>query len=277
MSSWLNSQSITKVKPPVILKIKHNSGFFSCCSVQLGMIIEFYNKYKSTPQVINTDELFGWYRPGTAETYFTTQNTQVNLPKKRIDYEHFYQYTDYTKLDYAGLAPFIKKYFSPSEEIQGIMRDLEAKYILDYENICVLFYRGNDKVTETPVPTYEDYVKRGGALLEKEPNLRFLVQSDETEFIEAMESAFPGKTLVFRDEIRHISKSITTVDKIFKDDNFKFSKFYVAITIMMSKCKHIIFGTGNCSIWIALFRGNSRNIQQFLKTGWIGAQSASQV
>lgn len=273
MSSWLNDRSITKVKTPIILKVEHTGGFFSCCSVQLGKIIKFYNKYKSVPQVINTDEQFGWYRPGTTETYFTTQNTQLSLPKKYVDYEHFYQYTDYTKLDYAGLAPFVKKYFSPSEEIQEIMRGLEAKYLLDYDNICVLFYRGNDKVTETPVPTYEDYVKRAAALLEREPKLRFLVQSDETEFIEAMESAFPGKTVVFRDEIRHISKSLTTVDMVFKDDNFKFSKFYVAITIIMSKCRHIIFGSGNCSIWIALFRGNSRNVQQFLKTGWIGADA----
>ena len=262
-----------KLKPPAILKIKHNnSGFFSCCSVQLHTIVEFYNKYKTVPQTINTEEQFDWYRPGTTETYFTIQDIQINFPyKKRIDYEHFHQYTDYMKLDYTGLVPFIKKYFTPSDEIQGIITDLESKYTLDYKNTCVLFYRGNDKATETEVPKYEDYVKRGKVLLEKEPGLKFLVQSDETEFIDAMEAAFPMKCIVFRDEIRHISKSLTTVDKVFKEDNFRFSKYYLAITIIMSRCNHVIFGSGNCSLWILLFRGNYRNIQQFLKTGWIVA------
>lgn len=175
------------------------------------------------------------------------------------------------KLDFRGLELFIKRYFTPSEEIRGIIEDIEAKYSVDYQNTCVLFYRGNDKVTETEIPDYQDYIVRAKQLLEKEPTLRFLVQSDETEFIEAMEAAFPGKCVVFRDEIRHIPKSLTTVDKVFKDDNFKFSKYYLAITLIMSKCKHVICGSGNCSIWIALFRGSSLNMQQFQKSKWIVA------
>ena len=272
MSSWLNGHVRKKSqKPPVTLIISHsNTGFFSCCSMQLHKIIEYYNKYRQLPESINTDMQFDWYRPGTTETYFTVTSTQIKF-RARVDYEHFHQYTDYMKLDYIGLAPFIKRYFSPSEEIQSIIQGMETKYMLDYKNICVLFYRGNDKTTETQTPQYEDYVKRGKALLEKESDLRFLVQSDETEFIDAMETAFPGKCLVLKDEIRHISKSLTTVDKVFKEDNFRFSKFYLAITYVMSKCNHVICGSGNCSIWITLFRGNSRNIQQFLKTGWIVA------
>ena len=269
MSSWINDQPIKKINIPTTLTVKHsNNGFFSCCSVQLDNIIKYFNRFKKLPESIDTSAQFDWYRPGTTETYFTYQDLQIKF-KDWINYKEWHQYTDYMNLDYIGLAPFIQRYFSPSEEIRSIIAAMETKYMLDYKNICVLFYRGNDKVTETQVPQYEDYVKRGKALLEKEPDLKFLVQSDETEFIDAMEAAFPMKCIVFRDEIRHISKSLTTVDKVFKDDNFRFSKFYLAITYVMSKCNHVICGSGNCSIWIALFRGNSRNIQQFLKTGWI--------
>lgn len=269
MSSWLNGHYRKKLqKPPVTLIVNHsNAGFFSCCSMQLHKIIEYYNKYRKLPESINTDMQFDWYRPGTTQTYFTYQDLEIKF-RARINYEHFHQYTDYMKLDYTGLAPFIQKYFSPSEEIQGLIKGLETKYMLDYKNICVLFYRGNDKATETQVPQYGDYVKRGKSLLDAEPGLIFLVQSDETEFIDAMETAFPGKCVVFRDEIRHIPRSMTTVDKVFHADNFQFSKFYLAITYIMSKCNHVIFGSGNCSLWIALFRGNSRNIQQFLHN-WI--------
>ena len=271
MSSWQPSLIRGALqKPPAILKIKHNSGFFSCCSVQLDEIIRYFNKYKQLPPAIDTENQFDWYRPGTTETYFTERPLQIKY-RRRIDYEHSHQYNDYMKLDYKGLAAFIQKYFTPSEEIRGILGDIEAKYAVDYQNTCVLFYRGNDKVTETEIPDYQDYIVRAKQLLEKEHSLRFLVQSDETEFIDAMEAAFPGKCTVFRDEIRHIPKSLTTVDKVFKDDNFKFSKYYLAITLIMSKCKHVICGSGNCSLWIALFRGSSLNMQQFQKSRWIVA------
>lgn len=272
MSSW-SSGPLRRVpaKPPAILNITHfGSGFFSCCSVTLHNIVEYFNKYRKIPETVNSDNMFDWYRPGTTKTYFTEENIQIKYGRP-IDYEEFHQYINYMKLDYSGLAPFIKKYFTPSEEIRGIFGDLEAKYSVQYQNTCVLFYRGNDKATETEIPEYEDYIVRAKQLLEKEPGLRFLVQSDETEFIEAMEAAFPGKCLVFWDEIRHIPKSLTTVDKVFKDDNFKFSKYYLAITLIMSKCKHVICGSGNCSIWIALFRGSSLNMQQFQKSRWIVA------
>lgn len=270
MSSWSSGPVIKPpAKPPAILNIKHyNSGFFSCCSLRLHYIIEYFNKYRKIPEAVNSDNMFDWYRPGTTETYFTERPLQIKYGR-RIDYEHFHQYTDYMKLDYNGLMLFIKRYFTPSEEIRDILGDIQAKYSVQYENTCVLFYRGNDKATETEVPNYADYIVRAKQLLEKEPSLRFLVQSDETEFIEAMEAAFPGNCVVFRDEIRHIPKSLTTVDKVFKDDNFKFSKYYLAITIIMSKCKHVICGSGNCSLWIALFRGSFLNIQQFRNSRWI--------
>ena len=272
MSSWSSGPVIKPpAKPPAILNMTHlGSGFFSCCSVRLHYIIEYFNKYKKIPEAVNSDNMFDWYRPGTTETYFTEDKIQIKYGRP-INYEEFHQYIDYMKLDYSGLELFIKRYFSPSEEIQAIVEYIEAKYELDFNSTCVLFYRGNDKATETEIPDYQDYIVRAKQLLEKEPSLRFLVQSDETEFIEAMEAAFPGNCVVFRDEIRHIPKSLTTVDKVFKDDNFKFSKYYLAITLIMSKCKHVICGSGNCSLWIALFRGSSLNMQQFQKSRWIVA------
>jgi hypothetical protein len=35
---------------------------------------------------------------------------------------------------------------------------MENKYEIDYNNICVLFYRGNDKITETKLCDYNDYL-----------------------------------------------------------------------------------------------------------------------
>lgn len=271
MSSWaptIHRKIIPKGNP--VLKVRHNnSGFFSCCSFQLHMIVEYFNRHKKLPEIVDSSDQFDWYRPGTMETYFTTRG-DLDIPFKRgIHYEHDHQYLDYKTLDYRGIAPFIVKYFTPSPEIKGIMAEMEAKYPLDYANTCCLFYRGNDKATETALSSYSDYIVRAKAVLQSNPKTQFLVQSDETEFIETMVAEFPNRVVWFKDEIRHIRKSMTTVDKVFEGDNYRFSKYYLAITLIMAKCGVIVCGTGNCSIWIALFRGSSKGIQQYLRNGWL--------
>lgn len=105
-------------------------------------------------------------------------------------------------------------------------------------------------------------------ILEKNPNIVFLIQSDETEFIEFMTKSFPSNSIYFKDEIRHMEKCNSTVDIKMKSQNYEYSKKYLAITIIMSKCKYIICGSGNCDIWIMLYRGNNNNVIQHLKESW---------
>jgi hypothetical protein len=267
MSSWLPVPRKRVAPNPTLTVRNPSNGFFSTCSVILHYVVEYFNKHRKLPETIDTSDAFNWYRPGTMDSYFTIDPRKISY-RNPILYEHFHQYTDYMKLDYAGVKPFLQKYFTPSEEVQSLMKDLETKYSLDYQNTCVLFYRGNDKATETALPTYADYIKRVRVILQERPQTRFLVQSDETEFIDTMVAELGEKVVWFKDEIRHIPKAMTTVDKVC-DDAFKFSKFYLAITIVMSKCPYIICGSGNCSIWIALFRGSAKGMQQFLKGSWI--------
>ena len=77
-----------------------------------------------------------------------------------------------------------------------------------------------------------------------------------------------NNSFYFKDEIRHMKKCTSTVDKVFKSKNFEFSKKFLAITIIMSKCKYIICGSGNCDIWIMFYRGNNKNVIQNLTGTW---------
>ena len=134
----------------------------------------------------------------------------------------------------------------------------------------MLFYRGNDKSTEVQLCTYDDVIAQARTIYAANSSIRFLVQSDETEFIERMLSEFSSNAFCFRDEIRHISKNPkTSVEHHFKLNNLEFSKNFLAVTIIMSKCKYIIFGTGNCSLWTVLYRKNNRNIIQYNNGKWI--------
>ena len=107
--------------------------------------------------------------------------------------------------------------------------------------------------------------EKANEILLENSNTRFLIQSDETEFIEKMTTLFPN-SFYFKDEARHMSKRNSTVDKVFKNFNYRYAKFYLAITIIMSKCKAVVCGSsGNCSIWIAFYRGNADNLFQYFE------------
>jgi hypothetical protein len=251
----------------------HNGGFFSCCSMKLHHIINYNNQHKNLPDIVDSSQQFTWYKVNgprdiTFDYFEHYDNHNVHY-NGYVDYSETYQYNDYSKLQYHSICPFVVKYFSPSLEIKNLISNLQQKYNINYENTCVLFYRGNDKNTETSVCSYQEYISYAQKMITLHPNIVFLVQSDETEFIQKMTSLFPNNAFYMKDEIRHMSKCSNTVDKTMKDEIDKFSKYYLAITIMMSRCKYVVCGSGNCSIWIMFYRGNSNNVYQNLNGSWI--------
>jgi hypothetical protein len=259
------------------VKSTHNAGFFSCCTIRLDDIIKFFNKYKLLPIKVDSSKQFEWYKNGnnndiTFDYFEYYKNVNIfPIYKNNINYiGRFDQYIDYKKINYESICPFVEKYFTPSVGIKNLIINLESKYkIDDYTQICGLFYRGNDKVTETNLCTYNDIIDKAKIIFHNNNNVKFLIQSDETEFIETVTNIFPQNSFYFKDEIRHMKKQNSTVDIKFKNTNHVFSKYYLAITIIMSKCNYIICGSGNCSLWIMLYRGNANNVCQFLNDKWV--------
>uniref|UniRef100_A0A6C0H8T3 Uncharacterized protein n=1 Tax=viral metagenome TaxID=1070528 RepID=A0A6C0H8T3_9ZZZZ len=85
-----------------------------------------------------------------------------------------------------------------------------------------------------------------------------------------MTKLFPNNSFYFKDETRNMNKNTdTTVDMVMYHLNNEFSKYYLGITIIMSKCHYIICGSGNCSQWIMYYRGNNNNVIQNLEGKWI--------
>ena len=283
----------------IIRIVQHpGQGFFSCCTIQLQRILTYFNTNHTLPIHVDSTEQFLFYKsphnwtmdikslyfddaitnssgdsvayrvsseeagsplPNSSGSPLPDSDSDINI----TDLETEEQYSDFTYLNHKKLAPFLERYFSPSNEINSIIDSIEYKYNIQYQNTCVLFFRGNDKCTEMKLPTYTQYIVAAKQILEQNPGIRFLIQSDETEFLEMMVSTFPN-SVVFFDEIRHMRRNVNTVDRVFKSQNANMSLFYLAITYIMSRCKHIIFNSGNCSLWIALFRGNSDGIIQLV-------------
>lgn len=255
--------------------ITHNAGFFSCCSVKLHTIVNYINTRRRLPLGVDSSAQFDWYKsPGEGDVtykYFehpNNINTDLQSPLETVPFNHKYQFVDYSKLRYQRILPIVKKYFTPSAEIYSMISLMEQKYELDYSNLCVLFYRGNDKVTETSLCSYGEYLEKAREVLSINPNAKFIIQSDETEFIQFIDKHIPG-SIVFYDEIRHMNKCVSTVDVKMKEDIDKFSKYYLAITVIMAKCRNVVCGSGNCSLWIMFYRGNSVGVFQNLNSKWL--------
>lgn len=255
------------------LKIEHNWGFFSCCSVVIHHVAEFINL--NGPSYINIDAvgLFGWYKKNETDgnimpEYFQPYDQTEPINIDSVDFTHNHQYIDYTKLRYDQLNPLVEKYFTPNDAIMDIVRDIESRYgITDYNNICTIFYRGNDKCLEAKMCGYDEFVEKARVIEAKYPGMRFLIQSDETEFLEKMSSEFKN-SFYLKDDIRHMNRVVDTVDRRYKESNNEYSKKYLAITLIMAKCRYVVCPTGNCSLWIALFRKNADNFYQWYNDEW---------
>jgi len=261
-----------------IVFVNHNAGFFSCCSIRLHEITAFFNKNGKLPQKVISERSFKWYKVNTDRDitfdYFKPyEGRKLPADAPPSEYWHELQFAIYSTIAYPTIIPLIDIYFSPSVEIQSMMGTMTAKYQMDFANLAVLFHRGNDKIRETKLCGYNEYIEQARSLLATNPDLRFWIQSDETEFIELMLATFPTNSFVMGDEIRHMKKQNATVDAN-KTRIDWFSKNYLAITIMMSRCKYVVCGSGNCSIWIMLYRGHARNILQNLNGRWISTIEA---
>lgn len=255
--------------------MNHSCGFFSNCSICLDYIIKYYNDYKKLPDYVDTSRSWSWYKPVERENenifheYFDLLNDKFDFSES-VKFRHDCQYLNYKLLPYNNLNKFISLYFKPNQNILNIVKEIENEYMItDYSNICCLFYRGNDKITEASLPSYENFIEQARKYKENNPNTKFLIQSDETEFLENMINEFPNSVILYK-YIRHIKKNCNdTVDKQNKGLNFLFSKYFLAIVLIMSKCNHLIFTTGNISMWICLFRQNANGIEQYLENSWV--------
>lgn len=253
--------------------------FFSCCSVRLGFLVRHIIDYKKLPKILDSSKTFTMYKNNKDQditfNYFEDYNNidiiyncsnTINLGS--IGDLWNFQFSNYHNFDYSITSSLVKKYFSPNTEIINIIKNIENKYNIDYNNTCCIFFRGLDKITETRLPHYNEYALYIDSIILNNPNIKLLIQSDETEFIAFMVNKYPNNTFYFKDEIRHLNRSINLVDKVFNNIEH-FSKNFLAITIIMSKCKYIICNGGtNVSAWILFYRGNSNNVIEYLNGTW---------
>lgn len=257
-----------------MLRVTHSAGFFSCCAVRLDAVVAYWNRTKKLPTGIDGKGQFLLYKPDgvyrdISYDYFQKPPAPSTLgDRSLIPYSFRYQFNPYREFIDDRLRHLVTLYFKPTPAIRKLQETIRTEYSIDYETTCVLFYRGNDKQKEISLGSYAPFFTKASELLQRHPGLRFLIQSDETEFIEEAAKALPN-TVVLSRYIRHIPRSNTSVDLLDPSNNYESSKKFLAITLLMSQCKYVLCNSGNCSMWIALYRDTFEGFYQATASGWI--------
>jgi hypothetical protein len=258
-----------------MIKITHDYGFFSCCSVKLTAIVEYINSHKRLPDNVDSSQQFTKYKQNNDintditydyfEHYDDIKNVEISVP---IKYHWEHQFLNYTNLDYTHTAPLIKKYFSPSVKINDIVDKIEKKYNFMYDNTLAVYYRGTDKKQETQLASFDDFYKQITEIIHVNKNINILIQTDTAQFLDYMNSKNLKNIMVINEnETSYTDKGIH--NELTNDNNYSHMLNFLSTVLIISKCKYIICSSGNCSIWMMFYRGNNKNVIQYLNGTWL--------
>jgi len=251
-----------------MIRVTHNCGFFSCITVKLHHILEYFNREKKLPEVVDSSSQFIVYKPHdllfTDITYdFFKLNSEPIDYTKSIVYDWDNQFKEYKNLNIDELSPFISKYFSPSDKILAIQNYLINKYSIEPDKICAVYYRGTDKFQETQIDDYDSYINK----MREVTGLTYLVQSDDQLFIDRVLESF-NNVIIIRENITSYTKK-GVHNEHNGDANYYMIHYFFATVLIMAKCKYLICSSSNCSIWTFYYRNSSHNVVQNLNKRWI--------
>ena len=96
-----------------------DSGFFSQSTLILCGILEYINNFKKLPTTVNSSQSFGWYKTidenDITENYFKKfVEGDYFSNNENIDFNIYYQFSDYRRFNYKYITPIINLFFSPS-------------------------------------------------------------------------------------------------------------------------------------------------------------------
>lgn len=257
------------------LHITHSAGFFSCSTVGLLRILDFFNTNKKIPEILDRSKQYTYYTSEDRDPakYYFNEKSETSItyqaPIRITDEPEEDQFSDYKKINYKEIVPFLLKYFSPSKNIDDLALSYREKYKLDYDNLCAVYHRGTDKWTETPLADYEDFIQKAKEIQQNNPGIKFLVQTDENDFVRRFVEEFKESAIIL-EEVARVDRNGPCVHfTIPSDKRIEHGSAYFASVLCLSKCKHIITHSGNGAMWCMFYRDNLNNIHQWLRDSWL--------
>lgn len=248
-----------------------SAGFFCQCSALFTCIIQYYKENNTWPNQIDSSKQFEIYKPINKKgkdiflDIFKTNYHVTSMDRHAYFHPdfHYGNYWEFGRSNWEIFSKPISRYFNPSDNIQSIIDNFIEKYNINLMNTCAIYYRGTDKSTEQELLSFKYIENRIEAIQKIDKNIKFLVQSDQKEFIDKIKEKYPD--VIFIEENIIITGN-TGIHKKFKDDeNYKILLNFIATMFIMKDCNYIITGSGNCSLWLALLRSTTFGYVNFFQ------------
>jgi hypothetical protein len=171
-----------------------------------------------------------------------------------------YQHAPYRSLDFFVGKNVINSFFVPSAKVLERYSEIQEKNGIDFQNTVFVYFRGTDKRTELDGADVQEYLDQLNPILETNPNLKVILQTDDLQFGQAFQSQFQGSLAVLN-ELPLIA-GIDGFHNVVSENKFNSSIDFFAIILLMSQCKHLLLNTSNVSFWATLYRGHADGVIQ---------------
>lgn len=243
-------------------------GFFSTFTLMISAIMRTYNYYGHIPSKIDgknilrnlcSDDSYDMYSHffHISEDIDIKFDIPMPVPLTNDDQHTIYK-NDFSKYYVA----FYKKYFCLNKHIEDKVNELLLKYNIDSDNTLSVVYRSTDKWTDFGGFNYLSpalYLKLSNEILEKNPELKVLIQSESSSINHVFERRLNAK---FIRETRVSENDGLPIFLQNIEDKLSWAEYYLASLIIHSKSKYLITYTGNSSFFLYLSRGNTNNLYQ---------------
>jgi len=172
--------------------------------------------------------------------------------------------------DFEYYNPIVKRFFTPSDVVLERKNMLMDKYEIDPDKTISVLYRGTDKGTELALAHPQDYLIVTQRLLQKNPDFKVLLQTDQTQVIQMFVEALGDKVVFFEETPSTTSNSViwNLMEKN-GADSIEWSQWFDAALRCVSDCRYMINHTGNVAFFANLYRGSLDGVYQFNELGAI--------
>ena len=152
-------------------------------------------------------------------------------------------------------------------EKNKIINNIEKKYNIVSTNTLAVYYRGTDKIEETQIASFNDFYNKIIEIVNINKNINILLQTDSAKFIDYInDKKLKNVIIINENKISYTNRGIHNEQSHNTTHQDMF--YFLSTIIILSRCKYIICSSGNCSVWIMLYRGNNKNVIQYLNRTW---------
>ena len=170
--------------------------------------------------------------------------------------------------DFEYYNQVVKRFFNPSGVVTDRWQMLTEKYDIDPEKTVSVLYRGTDKCTEVRLASPEAYLDAVKQILDQTPANRVLVQTDQTQVLDYFKSELGNIVVSFSETPSTSGKdAMNTVMENEGKDTMDWMQWFDAALRCVAECAYVVNHTGNCGLWMNLYRGNVDNVFQFNEAG----------